>query len=191
MISDEVEKIPLRHESNKAAASRQMSEVSERKCGVPNLSIQTMNFLMRKSEQLVQQTKLGNHLKGRRVDRVTAKIAQEVRMLFQNDDINAGPGEQEAQHHSGRSAASNAATGRKRFSFSGLHGFSAIVIDSKWKPAILRRHISNAGSDRARSCITSLMALLPPTRDQGNTDDGNKLRSGYVLMRARPLFLTI
>ena len=40
---------------------------------------------------------------------VAAKIAEEIRMLFQHHDIDPGAAEQIAQHHAGRSAADDAA----------------------------------------------------------------------------------
>jgi len=42
------------------------------------------------------------------VNRVAAKIAQKIGMLFKNNDLDAHPGQQEAQHHAGRSAAGDA-----------------------------------------------------------------------------------
>ena len=47
--------------------------------------------------------------------RVAAKIAQEVLVLFQHRDIDAGAGQQEAQHHPGRAAACNHACGGPAF----------------------------------------------------------------------------
>src|SRR5262249_45682019 len=40
-----------------------------------------------------------------RVDGVAAKITEEVRMLFEDDHINAGAGEQQPKHHSGGATA--------------------------------------------------------------------------------------
>ncbi len=48
------------------------------------------------------------------MDRVAAKIAQEVGVLFQHHDVDPGPRQQEAEHHARRPAADNAATGRER-----------------------------------------------------------------------------
>ncbi|HEY5811719.1 MAG TPA: hypothetical protein VIT23_03585 [Terrimicrobiaceae bacterium] len=39
---------------------------------------------------------------------VAAKIAQEILVLFQNDHFHTRAGEQKAEHHSRRSASSNA-----------------------------------------------------------------------------------
>src|SRR5512137_791719 len=40
---------------------------------------------------------------------IASEIAQEIGVLFQHDDGNAGAREQEAKHHPGRSAASDTA----------------------------------------------------------------------------------
>jgi hypothetical protein len=46
---------------------------------------------------------------------VAAKIAKEIGILFENDDVDASAGEQESEHHSRGSAAGNAAAGCERF----------------------------------------------------------------------------
>jgi hypothetical protein len=46
------------------------------------------------------------------MDRVAAKIAEEVGVFFQHRDIDAGAREQEAEHHAGRTAAGDDAAGR-------------------------------------------------------------------------------
>jgi hypothetical protein len=45
------------------------------------------------------------------MNRVAAKIAIEIRVLFQHDDLDAGAGEKKAGHHSGRAAADDDAAG--------------------------------------------------------------------------------
>ena len=45
---------------------------------------------------------------------VAAKIAKEIGMLFQHDDVDAGARQQEAKHHSGRAAAGDGAFGGNR-----------------------------------------------------------------------------
>jgi hypothetical protein len=39
---------------------------------------------------------------------IAAKIAEKIRMLFQDDDAHSGAREEKAEHHSGRSAADDA-----------------------------------------------------------------------------------
>jgi hypothetical protein len=48
------------------------------------------------------------------MDGIAAKVAQEIRVLLEHDDIDAGTREQEAEHHPGRPAAGNAASGADR-----------------------------------------------------------------------------
>ena len=43
------------------------------------------------------------------MNRVAAKIAEEVRMLLQHHDVDAGARQQKSQHHSRRAAAGDAA----------------------------------------------------------------------------------
>ena len=60
----------------------------------------------------VEQPELVHHLQRRRVDRVAAEVAQEVGVLLEHDDLDAGAREQQAEHHAGRPAAGDAAGGR-------------------------------------------------------------------------------
>ena len=53
-----------------------------------------------------------HHLERRRMDRVPAEVAQEVGVLLEDEDVDAGAGEEEAQHHAGRPAAGDAAPRR-------------------------------------------------------------------------------
>ena len=43
------------------------------------------------------------------MDRVAAEIAQEIAMLFEDDDPDPGAGQQQPQHHAGRTAPGDAA----------------------------------------------------------------------------------
>ena len=47
------------------------------------------------------------------MNRVAAKIAQEVAMFFQHDDVDAGAREKIAAHHAGRAAAHDANAGAR------------------------------------------------------------------------------
>ena len=55
------------------------------------------------------------------MNRVAPEVAQEIGMLFENDNIDSGSCEQESQHHTGRSAADDTAARRDR-----LHDYSNI-----------------------------------------------------------------
>ncbi len=65
-------------------------------------------------QEFVEQAQLAHQLEGGRVDRVAAEIAQEIAVLLQHDDIDAGARQQEAEHHPGRPAAGDAALGGDR-----------------------------------------------------------------------------
>src|SRR5262245_24292823 len=99
MIGEKVEKIPLRHKGDEAAASRQASEIGQGESGVAELSVQLVDFLMRQLEKLVEQAKLVHDFKRCGMNRIAAKIAQKICMLFQHNDVDAGAGKQEAEHH--------------------------------------------------------------------------------------------
>jgi hypothetical protein len=64
---------------------------------------------VRPLQQLIEHPQLVHHLEGRRVDRVASEIAQKVGMLFEDDDLNPGPGQQEPQDQA-RGAASDHTT---------------------------------------------------------------------------------
>ena len=115
MRGQKFEKIPLRHEGDEFADGRKMSEIRDRQIGRADLNAKAPHFAVREFQELIQQTQFVHQLERRRMDRVAAKIAQEIRVFFQHHDIDAGAREQEAEHHAGRTAANDATSGRKIF----------------------------------------------------------------------------
>ena len=71
----------------------------------PITRLELAHLLVRQLEEFVEQAQLVHHLERRGVDGVAAKVAQEVRVLLQDDDVDAGARQQEAEHHAGRPAA--------------------------------------------------------------------------------------
>ena len=67
------------------------------------------SFLMRQLQEIIEQAEFVHHLERRGMDRVAAKIAQEIGMFLQHDHIDAGARQQKPEHHPGRSAADDAA----------------------------------------------------------------------------------
>ena len=67
------------------------------------------HLLMRPFQELFEQTKLVHDLERRGMDGVAAKVAQEVRVLFQHHHLDAGACQQIAEHHAGGSASGDAA----------------------------------------------------------------------------------
>src|SRR5262249_52714379 len=111
VLLDEIQKVPLRHEREKFAVRRKMGEVGDGHDVWSDLPGQFADFLMGAFEELVKQAELVDEIERRRMDRVAAKVSQEIGVLFEHDDINAHARQQEAQHHAGRASADYAAPG--------------------------------------------------------------------------------
>src|SRR5258705_5726808 len=76
----------------------------------PDKTREGSQFLMRRPQERLQQSQLVHDLEGGGVDCVAAKVAQEVGVLFENNNVDAGAREKKSQHHPGGSTASDAAT---------------------------------------------------------------------------------
>ena len=63
----------------------------------PTLRVELVNLLMRQLEKLVEQSQLVHHFQSRRMNRIAAKIAQEIAVLFQHQDFDAGARQQIAR----------------------------------------------------------------------------------------------
>ena len=63
-------------------------------------------------EKLGKKPKLMNDFEGRGMDRVAAKVAQKVVVLFEDDDVDAGTGEKKSEDGAGRAATGDRASGR-------------------------------------------------------------------------------
>ena len=79
---------------------------AERKGHLPQLAL-------RQRGEALTQAQFVEQLQRRRVHRVATEVAQKVRVLLQHGDLDAGPGEQQPEDHTSRSAADNKA-GRAR-----------------------------------------------------------------------------
>lgn len=108
---EEVQEIPLRHESDELAMGRQTREIGHRgKVTIEN-AIQSPHFLVRQLEEFIEQAELVHELEGGWMNGVAAKIAIEICVLFQHHDIDPGTCKQIPGHHSGRPAADYHAAG--------------------------------------------------------------------------------
>ena len=81
----------------------------------PTYTADAGGLLVRPLQELVQEPQLVQHLEGRRVNRVAAKVPEEVSVLLQDHDVDPSPRQQEAQHHPGRTTAGDAALSIERF----------------------------------------------------------------------------
>src|SRR4029077_10040280 len=75
---DEVEKLPLRHENHEFAARRQLREVADSEAVLAELGGDFVHFVVRTGEERIDQAELDDELERRGMNRVAAKIAQEV-----------------------------------------------------------------------------------------------------------------
>jgi hypothetical protein len=64
---------------------------------------------MRALEELVEDAQLIQDFQRGGMDGVAAKIAEEIAVLFEDDDRDAGTGQEPAQHHAGGTAARDGA----------------------------------------------------------------------------------
>jgi hypothetical protein len=74
---------------------------------VPEGDGKVLDFLVWPLQEFPEQTEFVHDFKRRCVDGIAAEIAQEVGMLLQHLNLQAGACQQEAQHHAGRTAADN------------------------------------------------------------------------------------
>src|SRR5574341_1931780 len=121
-----------------------------------------------------EQSELGHYLERRGMQRVAAKVAQEVRVLLERQRLDAGPREQQAEHHAGGTAAGNdyASSDLTLSGFSGARrarlpvasnnafataaGITRIVGSPAPVGAISGRSISTTSIDSGASCISRI-----------------------------------
>ena len=72
------------------------------------------SFLVRQLEKFVEQSQLVHQFERGRMDRVAAKIAIEISVFFQHDDVDACACQKKPGHHSGRAAADDDAARANR-----------------------------------------------------------------------------
>jgi hypothetical protein len=104
-LGQEVEEVSLGHERYERAPRRQMGKIGDCDLGAADVPAELTHFLVRPFEEFLQEAQFVHQFQGRRVNRVTAKITEEVTVFFQNENVDSGPCQQEAQHHPRRSAA--------------------------------------------------------------------------------------
>ena len=75
-----------------------MAEIRDGKLAVADPRRELIGLAVRQAQERVQETQFMHDLQCGRMDRVAAEIAQEIAVLFQHDDIDAGAGEQKPRH---------------------------------------------------------------------------------------------
>src|SRR5437773_10038062 len=151
---EEVQKIPLRHQREEAAPRRQVREVGDAYRDVSDLCRQLTHFLVRQLQEGVQHSQFVHHFERRGVDRVAAKVSQEVRVFLEDDDADAGAGQQQSEHHAGRPTAGDAALRR---------GWIA-----RHRHARISRRIGTAGASGSTTPVTGATIQPPALVDEGH-----------------------
>ncbi len=126
MPGDKIQKIPLRHQRQKFAMRRQVSEIRHRYFEVVKLGADSFVHLMRLAQKIVQKSQFVHQFERGGMNRVAAKIAEKIRVLFEHQHFHSGARQQECKDHSRRAAAHDAAAGLQDFRA------SRIRIDSYW-----------------------------------------------------------
>ena len=110
LFGEEVEEVPLRHQDEEAASRGQPGEVRDHDALLPDVAPELADLLVRPPKEALQPAQLGDNLESGRVDSVAAEVAEEVRVLFEHDHVDARAREQEAERHARGSAAGDAAS---------------------------------------------------------------------------------
>src|SRR2546428_6589985 len=95
--------------SDELALSRQMGKINDSDKLVSNHPAKLAHLLMRLFEKIVQHAEFMHQLECGRVYRVTSKIAQKVRGLLGNHDVQTGAGQQYPDNHPCGAAAADSA----------------------------------------------------------------------------------
>jgi hypothetical protein len=88
-----------------------MREVGNGNERIAEISGKHRYFLVRPRQKVFEDAQLLHHLERRRVNRVAAKVAQKIGVLFEQHRVDAGARKEQRRHHSRRTAADDAAAG--------------------------------------------------------------------------------
>ncbi len=91
---------------------RQVREIGDLQKDIADLPAERPDFLVGLLEELLEEAELVHDFQRRGMNGVPAEIAQEIGVLFEDQDGDPGAGEQQPQHHAGRTSAGDAATDR-------------------------------------------------------------------------------
>ena len=94
----------MRHHRDERRGGFQVAQVAEDIFRAADRHAGLVQFVVRAFQETAEQPELVEDFHGRGMDRVAAEIAEEVGMLFEHGDRDAGTGEQQPGHHPGRPA---------------------------------------------------------------------------------------
>jgi hypothetical protein len=110
----------LGHEGDEFAVGGKMREIGESESFVADLAAKFLQLLVRALEEFFEEAEFVHQLQSGRMDGVAAKVAEEIGVFFEDEDFDAGTGEEETEHHAGGSASDYAATGLGEIGWHGL-----------------------------------------------------------------------
>src|SRR5262249_58554753 len=90
---DELEKIPLRHERDERELCRQPLQRQHERLPCRRLQLHARDAAMRKLEKLVGVSQLVHQLQRRGMNGIAAEIPQEIAVLLEYHDLDAGASE--------------------------------------------------------------------------------------------------
>ena len=104
MGREEVEEVPLRHESDEFCLSGKMGEISHWKRVTADSDGQIREFLVWEREKFVENSEFMEKLKSGGMDGIAAKVPQEVTVLLDHRHPQPRPSQQQSEHRPRRPA---------------------------------------------------------------------------------------
>ena len=114
-LAQEIEKVPLWHEGDEGIFDVVPAQDGEPHRLAAEHPLHPLQPLMRQFQEAVDQPELVHHLQRGGMHGVAAKIAEEIRMLLQHHDVDAGASEQVTEHHARGPTADDTAAHLHRF----------------------------------------------------------------------------
>jgi hypothetical protein len=93
---DEIQKIPLGHQTDEFAMRRQVGKIRDYHGGIVDYAGDGSELLVRAPQEVFKYSKLIHQFECGRVDGVASEITEEIGVFFEDLDIDTGAGEQEA-----------------------------------------------------------------------------------------------
>ena len=109
VLHEKIKEIPLRHECEKLAVRRNVRKIPERHHVWSDHGCQVRDFLVGPSQEIVEQAEFVHELQCRGVDRIAAKIAQEIAVLLEDGHRDSGSCQEKPEHHAGGASPGNRA----------------------------------------------------------------------------------
>ena len=97
------------HQGDEGCRDGEMREVRQDHLRIGELGLELRLPVVRKLQEIIQQSDLMHDLHGRWVNGVSPEVAEKIRVLLENRDVHSGACQQEARHHAGWPAACDAA----------------------------------------------------------------------------------